>query len=262
MLMYVCSKKPRRVPSGASNAAGPEEQLPSTVDPTSLPIMLLARCRQHAERLQAIAVLIRGCMVAHSVGGDSAKPPANQPSSGDTNRPWQVWWWKNGTSKTQRFAELYLPFQQSYTNDDKGFMAQFQMFIAEHNKGDAAFNSVVHHARYWKKAAKLVAWRFMRLVTQSPDEAVALHQAGLHTNPSVSLSKGLQHAMRYVVGLKHYAQGSTEGHSPPLDYGRRPAVGGGGAPGYFNPKLAKERQQCWRSSRAGELVGSVVVFRA
>ena len=216
---------------------------------------LMERCRHHSDELQNIAQRIRECMVTHLVGRNSAQPPRGQPASSDANRPWLVWWWKNSTSRTQSYSELYLPFQQSYTNDDKGFMQQFQTFIAEHNKGDAAFNNTMHHARHWKKAAKLVAWSFMRLAIQSADEGVALHQAGLHTNPNVSLSKGLQHAMRYVAGLKHYAQGITEGHSPPLDYGRRSDGGG-----YHNPKLDSQRQQCLRTPRVGQLLGCVVVF--
>jgi hypothetical protein len=229
-------------------------QLPRPLQTDQL--LAVMRSDDGRQAMQLLAKQIRQCLLAHTTGASAALPPRSHPNN-DFPGQWVNWWTEGTRPKDQHFTELKLALQQTYTNDDKGFMQQFQLYLTKVNLGDPAFQSAVVHRGNWRIAAKLVAWQWLRHVL-SKEECLFLSQyPGLHVNPNVSMSKRLQHAMRYVVGLKKYAQGTTEGRSPPLDYGRR-AVPAAGAL-YFNPAVAVEEQRCYQSPRVGQLLGGIVV---
>lgn len=129
-------------------------------------------------------------------------------------------------------------------------------FMSKYLKGKVAIETC-KNSPHWRIAAAVQIWSWCSAIIR---EDTFLAKPGLHVNPYVSMSKNLQHALRYALGLKKYVQGSGDSSSPSLDYGKFSDPLLTSAIGDRDLYYKKSDPLRYVSLRHGNLLGAVATF--
>ena len=154
--------------------------------------------------------------------------------------------------------------QQLYSNNDVAFMKSFSAVASEirrrsdltstPNIADMVDRQTALQSGKCSadrlKYLRLEAWSWMF----DPKYRTPRHPHFdvLHANPCISLTRRVDHALRYAAGLKSYAQGSSKATVPALSYGRK----GSGAQAHFEEKSAF----LLPAEDEGKVIGMLMLF--